>query len=461
MRRLRFGFALLALVCGGLGSAQALGAPVDQSRWASAKKQVRLPNGIRLAYVETGKPDGPPLLLLHGFTDSSRIWTVLLPYFSEYRVLIPDQRGHGASDAPACCYSPSVFAEDARLFLDALRVKRAAVVGHSLGSMVGQVLAAEHPERVSKLVLAGSTAMTSVRRGDWIWQRMTDPARPPYRDPEFMKLWSISSSPTPVDAELVRYWDNEASALKPHIWRAIPRELLELPIGRYAPDINAPVLILSGGADPLFTPEHHRSLVKAFPSAQAGVFAGLGHNFIVERPTEVGPVVQAFLQGAGNWSPAQTRGSSVSRCAVDEAQKKWGPASLPAPTAPSEGSAGVRDQVPPKRFLILDPGSPAQASLPIVVIQVPKDSSCRRCSAALLGMIALASRFARSAPKSVSGRVALEEDHLFRRLFPAGPGSSPKALSNCLPAEIGPLVTCRTRLPFPAFGEAGTAVPIT
>jgi hypothetical protein len=48
-------------------------------------------------------------------------------------------------------------------------------------------------------------------------------------------------------------------------------------------------------------------------------------------------------------------------------------------------------------------------------------------------------------------RVALEEDRLFRRLFPTGPGKNPKALPNCLPAEIGPSVACRTVLPLPAF----------
>jgi len=52
---------------------------------------------------------------------------------------------------------------------------------------------------------------------------------------------------------------------------------------------------------------------------------------------------------------------------------------------------------------------------------------------------------------AVGSRVARQEDHLFRRLFPAGPDKNPKALTNCLPAEIGPLVTCRTVLPLPAF----------
>ena len=73
------------------------------------------------------------------------------------------------------------------------------------------------------------------------------------------------------------------------------RELVDVPIGRHAADVRAPVLILSGGRDELFPAEHHRSLVEAYPRAQAYVFADLGHNLILERPQEVGPVLAAFL----------------------------------------------------------------------------------------------------------------------------------------------------------------------
>ena len=123
---------------------------------------------------------------------------------------------------------------------------------------------------------------------------------------------------------------------------------------------------------------------------------------------------------------------------------------LPAPTAPSEGYAGVRnlDPLPCRLRSVLDPGSPAQASLPIVFIEA-RGLLIRRCSAALLGIITSASRFAQTVPKYVSSRVAQKEDHLFRRLSRLArfePESSP----HCLPAEIGSLVTCRTILPLPA-----------
>ena len=90
-----------------------------------------------------------------------------------------------------------------------------------------------------------------------------------------------------------------------------------------------------------------------------------------------------------------------------------------------------------------------------------------RCSAALLGSTTLASRFAHQSPnppretRKSGSRVALEEDRLFRRLFPAGPGKNPKALSIACRrrSDLWPPAapSCRCRLP----DEAGTAVPIT
>ena len=273
----------------------AAAAPIDQASWAERKRQVTLPNGVRLAYVEMGDPRGSPVLLLHGYTDSSRVWTILAPQLVGHRLIIPDQRGHGASDAPACCYNMHQYADDARLLLDALGIERAAVAGHSMGSMVAQVMAAEHPDRVTRIALIGSTALTAMRRGNWMWENIMALREPIAGNADFLRQWGPQASPTPVDAEMVRWYEPEIAATPPHVWRAVLREMLDVPLGRYAPDVRAPVLILSGGRDELFPAEHHRALVQAYPGAQERVFPELGHNLILERPHEVGPVLARFL----------------------------------------------------------------------------------------------------------------------------------------------------------------------
>jgi pimeloyl-ACP methyl ester carboxylesterase len=287
---------LLAFLAALALAAPAAAEPIDQTGWAARKQVVTLPNGLRMAYVELGNPKGKPLLLLHGYTDSSRVWTILAPWLEDHRVLIPDQRGHGATDAPECCYSMSAFAQDARQFLDEMEVGKVAVVGHSMGSMVAQLLAAEHPDRVTKVALIGSTAMVPVKRGDWIWDKVMGLKQPIASNVEFLREWGPAGSPTPVDPALVPHYEPEIAATAPHVWRSVIREFLEVPVGRYASEVKAPVLILSGGKDPIFAAEHHASLVEAYPGAKAHVFPELGHNLILERPEEVGPVLTAFLK---------------------------------------------------------------------------------------------------------------------------------------------------------------------
>lgn len=137
------------------------------------KQTVELATGITMAYVEAGELDSEPVILLHGFTDTSRSFLATMDHLveraPELRVLAVDQRGHGASSmppaeacrtAPAECFRIPHFAADVIAFMDALGLERAHLVGHSLGSLVAQEVALANPERVRKLVLIGSTAST-------------------------------------------------------------------------------------------------------------------------------------------------------------------------------------------------------------------------------------------------------------------------------------------------------------
>jgi pimeloyl-ACP methyl ester carboxylesterase len=298
MRHIRNSVLRLGIVAAMLVAAAAPGtaaAPIDQAGWAARKQSVRLGNGMDLAYVEFGNPTGTPVVLLHGYTDTSRVWSIVAPYLAHHRLLIPDQRGHGASSKPECCYALADFAYDLKLFLDAKRIRRAALVGSSMGSMVAQLFAAEYPDRTSAIVLAGSTALAPLQRDLPLWSTLTSTRTPANQNAQFLKEWSPAASPTLVDAELIRHFDAEMAAIPTHVWRGVIRELTGVPVGRHAADVRAPVLILSGGKDPLFGPEHHQALLRAYPAAEAHVLADLGHNLVVERPEQVAPLLRAFL----------------------------------------------------------------------------------------------------------------------------------------------------------------------
>ena len=304
MMRTHIALFLLASMTGTLAAASeapaqpvstAAAAAVDQAGWDAQKRRVKLQSGLELAYVELGNPQGRPLLLLHGFTDSSRAWSLLVPHLRHYRLIIPDQRGHGASDAPACCYSPTQMADDARQLLDALKIDRASVAGHSMGSMVTMAMAAEHPDRVERIVLVGSTALAPVKRGDWIWTNVHGLKWPLDPASDFLREWHPGNQPTPVERTFADAAMKDILSVQPHVWRGVIRELTEVPVARHAADVRAPVLILSGEKDPLFPAEHHQALVKAFPGAGARVYPGLGHNFLWEQPAEVAQAIVSFM----------------------------------------------------------------------------------------------------------------------------------------------------------------------
>jgi len=121
--------------------------------------------GIRLAYRVWGSPGAPPLVLLHGLGEGGADWDGVAPAFGRhYRVYAPDLRGHGRSDRPGD-YSVELMAADVLGFLDALQLDRVDLIGHSMGGLVGCLLAGDHPERVRRLVLEDVAALRPRERG--------------------------------------------------------------------------------------------------------------------------------------------------------------------------------------------------------------------------------------------------------------------------------------------------------
>ena len=97
---------------------------------------------------------GKPMLALHGLASSGHWYRRLAPLLSDdYRIIAPDQRGHGATTQAASGYDWQTMAEDAVRLLDHFGIERAAVLGHSWGGHVASNLAMRFPERVSRLVM--------------------------------------------------------------------------------------------------------------------------------------------------------------------------------------------------------------------------------------------------------------------------------------------------------------------
>ncbi|MDE3206415.1 MAG: alpha/beta fold hydrolase [Acidobacteriota bacterium] len=135
-------------------------------------------SGVGIEYDVTGPDDGRPVLLLHGFPDTGRLWSAQTAALAGagYRVIVPDQRGYGRSDKPAevDAYNIVSLAMDAVAVLDAAGAERAHVVGHDWGAAVAWAVAAFAPDRVDHLValsvghpLSFATAGFAQREKSW------------------------------------------------------------------------------------------------------------------------------------------------------------------------------------------------------------------------------------------------------------------------------------------------------
>ena len=266
---------------------------------------VTLPGGQILAYAEAGNPAGRPVVLIHGYTDSSLTWTPLLPFLpQDLRWILVDLRGHGASSAPADGYGRLDFALDITRLLDRLDIAVVDLVGHSLGSIVAQTLAEFWPTRVRRVVLIGSTGGRPAGAGappafDFA-KAIRALEEPLLADSPFMVEWW--SSPTPVDVEFLRRGRRLAAAMPLRVWLAILEESLSEEIAfadlqSSLPWLRAPTLLLWGADDAIMTADLRATLCAALPAANVRIYAGLGHNPFWEDPRRVAADIAAFLLG--------------------------------------------------------------------------------------------------------------------------------------------------------------------
>jgi pimeloyl-ACP methyl ester carboxylesterase len=260
-------------------------------------KSIALPTGITLQFAEQGLASGIPVVFLHGFADSWRSFEPVLARLpSTIRAFALTQRGHGGSGKPTDGYRYTDFAADVRGLLDALQLPAAVIVGHSMGSMVAQRLAADHPERVAGLVLLGT--FRTLHR-DATLQELWDSALVTLADPvdrAFLREFQLSTLARAIPPELLATVVEESRAVPARVWRAAFRGFLDTPdfSGELA-RLRAPTLIAWGDRDQYGKAADQQALRAVIPGARLIVHRGGGHALHWEDPVRVTDELVAFL----------------------------------------------------------------------------------------------------------------------------------------------------------------------
>lgn len=125
----------------------------------SRSARVQLQTGVSVNVAEAGPADAPPVIFLHGFPESHRTWRALVPLLEDkLRLIVPDQRGFGASDKPAevAAYDTDVLLADLFALADALELERFALVGHDWGGAIAWLAAIRGDPRITRLAIVNS-----------------------------------------------------------------------------------------------------------------------------------------------------------------------------------------------------------------------------------------------------------------------------------------------------------------
>jgi pimeloyl-ACP methyl ester carboxylesterase len=255
--------------------------------------------GGRLATIQAGPSDGPPIVLLHGASANASdpmegIGRRLAA--RGFRVIAFDRPGFGWSDriTGAEAARPSVQARLIAEALERLGVGPAIVFGHSWAGSLALALALDHPERVSALALAAPVAMPMPDRMPdlpWYWQlavkppvawllsRTVGPLLAQRFLPEAARRVFLPQPEDPAYPELAR----AALVLRPGTLLANVQDLLGLPAALAAqspryPTIRVPTLVISGAADPIVRSDRQAApLARAIPGAHLVLLPGIGH----------------------------------------------------------------------------------------------------------------------------------------------------------------------------------------
>lgn len=286
-------------------------------RGVDVRERTVTANGIRMHVTEAG--NGAPVVLLHGFPESSREYARVLPALApRAHVIAPDLRGAGRTEAPARGYDLQTVVSDVVGLLDELKIQRTAIVAHDWSALVAFELCLTHPELVSRLVAIAVPApyirmtpalawgMAKAMPHLWFQYAVAMPGLGPrllsggaQRLPSWM-LRSFEGRPIPDD-DVAAYLAALREPARARAGSALYRHLI-LPAfgaimrGAYrGRRLTVPTLVLFGADDALLPRDAMTVSADDAPDLSIEFVPGGGHFLVDDQPDEVARRIGEFL----------------------------------------------------------------------------------------------------------------------------------------------------------------------
>jgi len=254
--------------------------------------------GAKIYWDQVG--EGPPLLLIMGLGYSSDAWHRTRPLLgAKFRTIAFDNRGVGRSERPSVpCYSIPLMASDALAVLDAAGVKSGHIFGISMGGMIAQELALQHPERVRSLILgcttsrapeeqsgdSGATELLMARGG-------MDPEEAASAAIPFIYHADTPTHEIQKDIAVRRPWFPH-----PEAYNAQLQGILAWESHSRLSEIRCPTLVIHGDSDRLVPVDNAGILAEKIPDARLVVLTRASHIFVTDQPEAAHRAILGFLE---------------------------------------------------------------------------------------------------------------------------------------------------------------------
>lgn len=261
--------------------------------------------GLRMHVAEAGS--GDPVLLLHGFPQHWWEWRKVIPHLAEhYRVICPDLRGSGWTEAPSKGYTREQLLADVVALLDSLQLDQVRVLAHDWGSLVAFQLCLKHPGRVQQHLSMGiphpyvrfHARLLRGMHHAWYQLALITPIVGPralssgrQRFPRYLLNHFTSPgtwSGDDIEIFLTPLRDPARARAGQALYRGfITREAYRILAGKYRNTLATPTLVLIGADDPVVRPEFLGNFEQYAQALEVEVVDGASHFIVDEKPDVV------------------------------------------------------------------------------------------------------------------------------------------------------------------------------
>lgn len=276
---------------------------LEEYRYALGESYLEV-DGLRFCYQEFGQ--GPTVMIVPGLGTSIDFWQLNIPALAEhFHVLAVDPPGVGKSDKPDATYDLLWMVEKLVAFLNAKNVEKASLIGGSLGGHLALLIALNHPERVEKLVLMGSTGawdppgflLAGGLKLFWNEELFIDHVRRAWPDIFHM----IFKYQTEMTRRIFRYQMAQRACYKAFEaeGRASARAILSIFFHsclHRLKDVRCPVLLVWGEGDQIHPVRDAKVKWKNLPDSRLVIFPDAAHEVMVDQYARFNEVVVTFLR---------------------------------------------------------------------------------------------------------------------------------------------------------------------